>query len=79
MWKNTSLCDKIKLREMFMATAFKREKEEGFMIQIFTIKGNEDGDTSIPKKGKYAEEGYVGCPWYDIAEWKKQVQKKLGE
>lgn len=34
---------------------------------------------TIPKKGKEAEKGCVGCPWYDIERWKKEVQRKLGE
>ena len=28
---------------------------------------------SIPKTGKDAEKGCVGCPWYDIAEWRKKL------
>ena len=36
-------------------------------------------DDKIPKKGKEAEKGCVGCPWYDIERWKKEVKQKLGE
>lgn len=39
--------------------------------------GGPDWDPSIPQKGKVAEKGCVGCPWYDIAEWRKQLLKKL--
>lgn len=35
--------------------------------------GGPDWDASIPPKGKEAEQGCVGCPWYDIAEWRKQL------
>ena len=45
----------------------------------FYYQGTENWDPSIPQKGKDAEKGCIGCPWYDIAEWKKQVEKKLGE
>lgn len=36
-------------------------------------------DESIPKKGKDAEQGCVGCPWYDIERWKTEVKRKLGK
>ena len=35
-------------------------------------------ETTIPMKGKEAERGCIGCPWYDIERWKKEVRKKLG-
>lgn len=48
---------------------------------IFGIKyfyeGSDKWDTSIPKKGKEAEKGCKGCPWYDIAEWRKHLKKQL--
>lgn len=44
----------------------------------FYYKGDENWDDSIPQKGKDAEKGCVGCPWYDIAEWKKQLLERLG-
>jgi len=31
----------------------------------------------IPQKGKEAEKGCIGCPWYDIQAWKKAVSEKL--
>lgn len=43
----------------------------------FFYKGGLMWDESIPKKGKEAEKGCEGCPWYDIAEWRKQLVKKL--
>jgi hypothetical protein len=43
----------------------------------FFYKGNENWDPSIPIKGKSAEKGCVGCGWYDIAEWRRQLIKKL--
>lgn len=46
-------------------------------INYFYV-GTEDWDSTIPIKGKEAERGCIGCPWYDIAEWRKQVMKKLG-
>lgn len=48
---------------------------------IFGIKyfyqGSEDWDASIPKKGKGAERGCVGCPWHDIQEWRRRLQMTL--
>lgn len=43
----------------------------------FYYKGDESWDISIPLKGNDAEKGCIGCPWYDIAEWKKQLISKL--
>jgi len=45
----------------------------------FYYEGDENWDDSIPIRGKEAERGCVGCPWYDIAEWRKQVIVKLNE
>lgn len=45
----------------------------------YYYQGTENWDKEIPTKGKEAEKGCIGCPWYDIAEWKKQLMKKLGE
>ena len=43
----------------------------------FYYKGSEDWDKSIPIKGKDAEKGCEGCPWYDIARWRSELLKEL--
>lgn len=43
----------------------------------FFYEGGAEWDPSIPKKGKDAERGCVGCPWYDIARWRSELQKQL--
>ena len=43
----------------------------------FFYEGTEEWDDSIPKTGKEAERGCVGCAWYDIAEWRKRLIDKL--
>lgn len=43
----------------------------------FYYKGNENWDTTLPQKGSDAEKGCIGCPWYDLLEWKRQLLKKL--
>ena len=43
----------------------------------FFYKGTEDWDNNIPRTGKEAERGCVGCAWYDIAEWRKHLIDKL--
>jgi hypothetical protein len=40
-------------------------------------KGGKDWDNKIPKRGKAAEKGCVGCPWYDIETWRKELSKIL--
>ncbi|WP_294407416.1 restriction endonuclease [uncultured Clostridium sp.] len=45
----------------------------------YYYKGGEEWDKSIPKKGRNAEAGCIGCGWYDIAEWRNKVLNKLEE
>lgn len=47
-----------------------------FGIKYFYV-GTEDWDKTIPEKGKEAERGCIGCGWYDMAEWRRQVEMKL--
>jgi ICEA Protein len=50
---------------------------------IFGIKyyyeGNENWNKDIPKIGKNAEKGCVGCAWYDIAAWRKSLNKIINQ
>ena len=39
----------------------------------FYYAGGQLWDEKIPKKGKDAEIGCVGCPWYDIARWRAEL------
>lgn len=43
----------------------------------FFYEGNENWDTNIPREGKDAETGCIGCAWYDIEEWREQLIKKI--
>lgn len=45
----------------------------------FFYEGGPEWDDSIPKKGKEAEKGCIGCPWYDIETWRKELIAKLKE
>lgn len=47
-----------------------------FGIKYF-YKGTEHWDMSIPEKGKEAEKGCEGCPWYDIEEWRREINDEL--
>lgn len=55
--------------------------QEGIRGSIYGInyyyKGTERWDASIPTKGKDAEKGCEGCPWYDIETWRKKLNEKL--
>lgn len=57
--------------------------QEGIRGAIYGInyyyKGTEKWDESIPIKGKAAEKGCIGCPWYDIERWRTMLNKKLKE
>ena len=43
----------------------------------FFYKGSEDWDDTIPKKGKEAEKGCIGCGWYDIQKWREELIKYI--
>lgn len=43
----------------------------------YFYKGGYTWDPSIPKKGKAAERGCEGCPWYDIARWREELNKLI--
>ena len=54
--------------------------ERGTIFGIpFYYEGNEYWDKTIPPKGKEAEKGCIGCPWYDIARWRRELLKKIKE
>lgn len=54
--------------------------ERGIIFGIpYFYEGDEKWDDSIPKTGKLAEKGCVGCPWYDIERWRQELIKKLKE
>jgi rubrerythrin len=43
----------------------------------FFYKGGPMWDPNIPQKGKEAEQGCIGCPWYDIERWRKELIRRL--
>jgi hypothetical protein len=47
-----------------------------FGIPYF-YEGGPEWDASIPTKGKDAEKGCVGCPWYDIETWRQKLKEEL--
>lgn len=52
--------------------------ERGIAYGIpFFYKGNSKWDSDIPKQGKEAKDGCIGCPWYDFQEWRKHLKKIL--
>ncbi len=43
----------------------------------YFYEGNENWDNTIPIKGKNAEQGCIGCAWYDLAVWRERLLKEL--
>lgn len=43
----------------------------------FFYEGDDSWDNAIPKKGKEAEKGCKGCPWYDVAKWRSELLKNI--
>lgn len=52
--------------------------ERGTIFGIpYFYEGTEHWDSSIPRKGKDAEQGCIGCPWYDIQAWREHLIQEL--
>ena len=48
--------------------------ERGIIYGIpFYYKGDKKWDSKVPKIGKEAEKGCIGCAWYDIEHWRKEL------
>jgi len=45
----------------------------------YYYEGSEDWPDNIPKKGKEAEKGCVGCGWYDLAKWRDALNETILE
>ncbi len=43
----------------------------------FFYEGDENWASDIPKVGKAAEQGCVGCAWYDIEKWRLELNKLI--
>jgi hypothetical protein len=43
----------------------------------FFYEGSESWASDIPKVGKVAEQGCVGCAWYDIGKWRLELNKLI--
>ncbi len=54
--------------------------ERGCPFDIaFYYCGEKCWDAKIPIKGKEAEEGCVGCGWYDLLEWKRKLNEFIAK
>lgn len=55
--------------------------QEGLRGTIYGInyfyEGTEVWDVDIPSKGREAEKGCLGCPWYDIEEWRRHLNEAI--
>lgn len=43
----------------------------------YFYKGDENWPDDVPRVGKEAEQGCVGCGWYDIQMWRDELNKKI--
>lgn len=52
--------------------------ERGKLYGInYYYEGNEKWDADIPKIGKEAEKGCIGCGWYDIQKWRESLNELI--
>lgn len=58
-------------------TCFQTGKRGKIFGINYYYEGTEDWPKEAPKTGKAAEKGCIGCPWYDIQEWRNSLNKKL--
>lgn len=54
------------------------ERGKLFGLNYF-YKGTDKWDSKIPKVGKEAEKGCIGCGWYDIQEWRNSINKMINK
>ena len=66
----------LRKKQMCESCADSGERPSMYGISFF-YKGSQKWDESIPTRGQAAEKGCVGCPWYDIEKWKKELNKQL--
>lgn len=52
------------------------KRQYPFGIKFF-YEGSEFWDENIEKTGPNAEQGCVGCGWYDIQKWREELNKKI--
>ena len=45
----------------------------------FYYQGDEKWPDDIPKNGKNAEKGCIGCGWYDMEKWRNALNQKLSQ
>lgn len=80
-WIRTFLCRIVSIHfsNRTVENIFKQDVQA--MYRMYGIPyyyaGGSDWDPSIPAKGKDAERGCIGCPWYDIEEWRKHLLEEL--
>lgn len=55
-----------------------QEGKRGTIYGIeYFYEGDENWDTHIPRVGRDAEKGCIGCPWYDIDVWRIMLNKHI--
>lgn len=45
----------------------------------FYYEGDENWPNNIPKNGKDAEKGCIGCGWYDFEKWRNALNQKIAD
>lgn len=54
--------------------------QRGFPYGIkFFYEGEPNWPSDVPKTGKDAEKGCIGCGWYDLAEWRKKLNEIISQ
>lgn len=57
-----------------------QEGQRGILYGIpFFYEGTEKWPQNIPEVGKAAEKGCIGCAWYDIERWRRELLKKIND
>ena len=66
----------LRKKQMCESCAESGERPSMYGISFF-YKGSKKWDDSIPTRRQKAEKGCIGCPWYDIEEWRKMLNMAL--
>ena len=58
-------------------TCFQTGIRPNFLNIEFFYQGGKNWNSEIPRKGKAAEAGCIGCGWYDIKKWRQELNDEL--
>ncbi len=67
------------LQKRMVCLACDQSGDRGYPFGIkYFYEGNARWPDNVPRRGKAAEKGCVGCGWYDLEKWRQSLVKQAG-